>query len=229
MKIKNLILCTLVSLIAIGFSSCKKDTINSTNDEIATTIELSGNAAVTENITEDANDILMETAVDNNFSGNSVVNLTQPLNILGCATVTVTPLEGFPKTVAIDFGSGCTSLNGVVRKGKITVTVSDSLRKSGSIAVMNFENYYVDGFKKEGTITWTNTYYSGVRSWQRKSENGKITARSGRYWRHSGIKDIAQVEGADTRHNLLDDVYTIPGTHTVTNAAGDTRNSIILE
>ena len=157
MKIKNLILCTTVSLTAICFASCKKDnTTNSSEDEITTTVELSSNDAFTENITEDANDILMEASVTNNFSGSAPVTATQSMNILGCATVDISPTQGFPKTITIDFGSGCT-IGDVTRKGIITIVVSDSIRKSGSTAVMSFTNYYVNGFKKEGAITWTNT------------------------------------------------------------------------
>ena len=78
------------------------------------------------------------------------------MGILGCATVTVTPQLGFPKTIVIDFGTGCSSNNGTTRKGKINVVLSDSLRKSGSTAVMTFVGYYVNRFQKEGTITWTN-------------------------------------------------------------------------
>ena len=227
MKLKNLFLSTVTLLIALGFLGCKKDNISS-NDEIETTFELSGNDAVTENITEDANDILFETAVTNDFSGNSVVTVNQTRNILSCGTISVTPLHGFPKTINIDFGNGCT-IGGVTRKGELTILISDSLRKSGSIAVMNFNNYYVNGFKVEGTITWTNTSQPGSRGWQRKCENGKITSPDGRYWLHSGIKDIAQVAGVGTPHNLLDDIFSITGNHTITNAAGKTRTSTILE
>lgn len=232
MKIKKLILCTLLSLTVIGFYSCKKDSTNSSGDEVATTLELSGNDAIAESIVEDANDILMETGVNKNFAGRNygTADATQTMNILGCGDVTVTPIEGFPKTVVIDFGTGCTSqLTGVTRKGKITVTVSDSLRKSGSVAVMNFENYYVDGYKKEGAITWTNTSQPGTRSWERKCAEGKITAPDGRYWMHSGTKVLVQTEGVSTPYNLVDDVYSITGTHTITNAAGKSSTSTILE
>ncbi|MEO6454299.1 MAG: hypothetical protein ABIN97_09515 [Ginsengibacter sp.] len=230
MKIKNLIFCATLSFISIGFWSCKKEDSKVSTDEIETTFELSGNDAVTENITEDANDILMESGVDKNFAGrNSRTVTTQTMNTLSCAIVTVTPLQGFPKNISIDFGTGCTSPNGVTRKGKIYVTVSDSLRKAGSVSVMTFDNYYVNGFKIEGTITWTNTSHGDVKSWRRKCENGKITGIDGKYWLHSGIKEVVQVEGADTHHNLLDDVFFITGHHTITNAHGETRTSIIIE
>lgn len=230
MKIKNLIICTTFSLTIIGFWSCKKDDSQTNNEEIETTFELSANDAITENITEDANDILMEAGVDNNFAGrNSGAVTTQTMDNLTCASLTVTPAQGFPKSISIDFGSTCTSPNGVVRKGKINITVSDSLRKSGSVAVMTFDNYYVNGFKVEGTLTWTNTSQAGLKSWRRKWENGKITAVDGRFWLHSGIKDIMQLEGVSTPRNLLDDVFSVTGNHTITNAAGKTITSTITE
>ncbi len=94
---------------------------------------------------------------------------------------------------------------------------------------MTFNNYYVNDFKVEGTITWTNTSEPGTRSWERKCEDGKITASDGRYWLHSGIKQIVQVQGVSTPHNLLDDVFSITGHHTITNANGETRTSTIIE
>lgn len=109
------------------------------------------------------------------------------------------------------------------------ITLSDSLRKSGSVSVMTFENYYVSGFKKEGKITWTNTSQGNVKSWQRKSEDGKVTAPGGRYWLHAGTQDVLQIQGSSTPFNLLDDVFSITGSHTVTNAAGKSRTSEITE
>lgn len=230
MKIKNLILCTALLLITFGFWSCKKDNSSSGNAETETTFELSGNDAVTENMTDDANDVLFEASVDNNFSGrNSGTVTTQTMNYLSCATVTVEPLQGFPKHISIDFGNGCTSANGVTRKGKIYLTISDSLRKTGSISVMTFYNYYVNDYKIEGTITWTNTSHGDTKSWERKCDDGKITGIDGKYWLHSGIIEIVQVEGESTHHDLTDDVFSITGHHTITNAHGETRTSTIIE
>jgi hypothetical protein len=232
MKLTNLVVTIALISLTTGMNACKKTTTTTSADEFETTFELSGDQAITDNLTEDANDILNETAVENNFSGNrtsQVTEMSQTMHLLSCASVTVTPLQGFPKNIVVDFGSGCTSANGVTRKGKIFITISDSLRKTGSVAVMTFEGYYVNDFKKEGTITWTNTSTAGTKSWQRKCENGKITAPGGRYWTHSGTKNITQIAGYSTPHNLLDDTYSITGEHTVTNAAGKSRTSTILE
>ncbi len=227
MKLKYFLL-TATAIVALGgFSACKKD--NNASSEIETTFELSGDQAISDNLNSDAEYVLNEAGIDNNFSGNSPVTATSTLNVLSCATVTVTPLQGFPKNIAIDFGGGCTSTNGITRSGRLYITLSDSLRKSGSVAVMTFENYYVSGFKKEGKITWTNTSQGNVKSWQRKCEDGKVTAPGGRYWLHTGMQDVAQTQGSSTPYNLLDDVFSITGSHTVTNVAGKSRTSEITE
>lgn len=232
MKLKNYLVAFAALILAAGFSSCKKDSSssNTASDEVETTFELSGDQAISDNLNSDAEYVLNEAAVANNFAGERTTGVTgvvQTMNVLSCATVTATP--GFPKTITIDFGAGCTSSNGVTRSGKITVVLSDSLRKSGSVAVMTFTNYYVSGFKKEGTVTWTNTSQNGIKSWERKCVDGKITAPNGRYWLHSGTQDVVQSEGSSTPWNLLDDVFLTTGSHTVTNAAGKTRTCEITE
>ena len=178
MKLKNFLLTATTIVLLGGISACKKD--NNAPSEIETTFELSGDQAISDNLNSDAEYVLNEAGIYNNLSGNSPVTVTSTLNVLSCATVTVTPLQGFPKNITIDFGGGCNLNNGITRSGKIYITLSDSLRKSGSVAVMTFDNYYVSGFKKEGKITWANTSQANVKSWQRKCEDGKVTAPGGR-------------------------------------------------
>lgn len=229
MKLKNYLLALATISVAACFSSCKKDNSGSpaASDEVATTVELSGDQAISDNLNSDAEYVLNEAAVTNNFAGERTTTATQTLNVLTCPTVTATP--GFPKNITIDFGAGCTSDNGITRSGKINIILSDSLRTPGSVAVMTFTNYYVSGFKKEGTVTWTNTSQGGMKSWERKCVDGKITAPNGRYWLHSGTQNVVQTEGSSTPFNLRDDVFSTTGSHTVTNAAGRTRTSEITE
>lgn len=219
-----------ITSFAIGFTSCKKTTDpNTTKDDIATTVELSADQAIADNLTEDANDIFMESATQQGLTGEKPLDPFQSMGILGCASVTVTPAIGWPKLIVIDFGTGCTSSNSISRSGKINITLSDSLRKKASTAVLTFDGYYVNGYKKEGTITWTNNSTTTTKGWERKVENGKITAPNGKYWLHSAVKNIVQTAGWDTPRNLLDDVYSITGTSSVTNANNITRTSTILE
>ncbi len=233
MKTNTLLSLIVIYLFTFSLLSCKKENSIAPviEQDYETTFELSTNQAIADNLTEDANNVFMEAAADKNLLGSNLV--PQPVettNILACATVSITPAIGFPKTIMIDFGTGnCTSKNGISRKGKINIVLSDSVRKTGSRAVMTFINYYVNNFKKEGVFTCTNTSTSITRSWQRKVENGKITAPDGRYWLHNGIRDIVQIDGTQTPNTLLDDVFLITGNHTVTNAAGKTRDCFITE
>ncbi|CAN5331401.1 hypothetical protein BH09BAC2_BH09BAC2_07690 [soil metagenome] len=230
MKLKTLIIA-LATIFALSYTSCKKS--EATTETAAITLENSTNQAISDNMVEDANDVFTEAADQNDLMGNAPVQIEQPYNLTSCAIVTVSGTS-FPKTITINFGSGCTSTNGVIRKGKIIIVLSDSVRKSGSTAVMTFDGYYVNGYKQEGTLTWTNTstgvrgQTGYVRSWSRKMENGKTTAPDGRYWLHHGLKNVVQIEGVYT-HIIGDDIFSITGTHTVTNAQGISHTSTIQE
>ncbi len=222
----------LLAIIAVGvcFSSCKKTDSNTetTAAEIATTTDLAGRAAISDNLTEDANDVFMNAANDKSVLGGRGIALRPQTPADPCGTISITPAIGFPKTITIDFGTGCTSLKGVTRSGKITVVIDTLVRVPGSKAVMTFANYIVNGFQLEGTITWTNTSTATVRSWKREVTGGKTTNTiDGKYWYHNGIKNVVQSEGLSTPLNLSDDVFSITGTHTVTNMSNKRRTCTI--
>ncbi len=230
MRLKNILIAFAIITLSAGIISCKKDnTGSSSNSEIQTTTDLSTDQAISDNLNADAENVLNEAAIDNNFSGTTPVGVASTMGLLNCASVTISA-GAFPKTIVIDFGTGlgCTPADEIVRSGKINITLSDSLRHSGSVAVMTFDNYYVGGFKKEGTITWTNTTQNGIKSWERKCENGKVTAPGGKYWLHSGTQDVTQTAGSDTPLNLLDDEFSYTGSATVTNSSGASRTATIL-
>ena len=223
----------LVASLCAGtlFTSCKKET-NAPQDEEAVvekTFEAAADNATAEFFNEDDNDVLMEAAQDNDFLGSFAPVVIESNNFLNCATVTVTPRSGFPKTILITFDSTCTNPRGIVRKGMIRIVVSDLLRNPGATAVMTFENYFVNNFKREGTNTWTNTSTSTVKSWQRKVQAGKITAPNGRFWLHESIKEVVQTGGVSTPLNFYDDVFSITGRAIVTYANGVSRTATITE
>lgn len=228
MKTKHLLTVLTAAIFALAMSSCKKNSNESAADEIETTFELSSNQAVTDNLTQDDGDVMEEAAARNNLLGSTPPSSTTTTNnwLPPCVVITVT--GNFPaKNIKIDFGTGCTSPNGIFRKGVINVLLTDSLRNTGSVATVTFDNYYVNTFKKEGTITWTNTTVagSGTRSWNRTVANGKITAANGAYWLHTSNMNITQTAGVSTPLDIRDDVFTLEGTRTVTNPAGRTRTS----
>jgi len=227
MKPLNLLLAATLALLMVT-SSCEKETTPAVTEvEIESTIELTTDNATSDFMAEDDNDVLIEAAEEKNLLGN-FAPANESNNFLACATIVVTPQNGFPKTILIRFDSTCTNRRGIKHSGAICIVISDSLRRSGSTAVMRFENYYVNYFKREGTHTFTNTSQSGGKSWQRKIENGKVTAPGGRFWLHASVKNVAQTAGVNTPALLFDDVFFITGNASVTNARGVSRTANIL-
>jgi hypothetical protein len=232
MKLKNLLIASAVMSMCAGIYSCKKENSASTNSssssEIASTVEISTDNAISDNLNADAENILTQASVDNNVAGSTPTGVTSPMgNLPACATVTVTPAQGFPKTITIDFGTGCASGTGIIRSGIITITLSDSLRKSGSVATMIFNNYYVGGYKKQGNITWINTKQDTTNSWTRVCYD-TITSPLGKTWTHTGTHAIVEISGNSTPRNIIDNVYLTTGSSTTTNANGVTRTATIL-
>ncbi len=209
--------------------SCQKEK-QAVDEEVETTFVLSENQAAGEAVADDANVLFFEASASNGLMSGRTAGTLETSGALSCASVTVTPQNGFPKTITLDFGAGCTSIDNINRSGKLIITLSDSVHKFGATAVMSFENYKVEGYKVEGTITWTNTTTPNGVSWTRSIENGKITNPGGvYYWLHVGTKTVQQTAGVTTPLNLLDDVYSITGEHTVTNPAGKSRTATITE
>ena len=228
MKLKKIF--ALLSVPSLFFlASCQKEE-KEPDPEFETTFKLTQDQAISESINDDANVVFFEAAANAGLIGYRTTRLFESTNTLSCATVNITPQNSFPKTIVIDFGSGCTSADGITRKGKINITLSDSVHHPGATAVMTFDNYYTVGFKVEGTITWTNTSTPNGVSWTRQITNGRVIEPvGGYYWTHQGTKNVTQTAGANTPLNLLDDVYSVTGNHTVTNPAGKTRTVTIIE
>jgi len=86
-------------------------------------------------------------------------------NRFSCATVTLEfALDNDPNDpskihgyIVIDFGTGCTSPNGRVRKGKINVEFLGRRFIPGSTVIITTDGYSVDGIKIDGTRTETNS------------------------------------------------------------------------
>lgn len=145
------------------------------------------------------------------------------------ATVSVnntTPGQ-FPKIFTVNFGSGCT-LNGITRSGTLTITLSNYLLSTGSVMTIVRDNYYINGTKIEGTVTYTNqTTNPSTPQWTRSISNGQITFANGAFFTHSGTRTIRQIEGVSTLI-LADNVYEIvAGTHTVNRPNGSSLTATV--
>jgi hypothetical protein len=212
------ILCafTLLSL-----ASCKKD--NSLTTEIPQ--ELAEATANEADFTETFDDVFDNTAgIDGASAGDDLgmygatgfgLFPSQATNTTSrCFTVTVTPKDKgvFPKTVVLDFGSGC-DMNGHIRKGKIITVYSGPLHKPGSRAVTEFDGYQIDNRKIMGRHIVENTTIAGsnqrqfTRSFETKIIN--VNDQSWKAW--TGTTTMTQLEGNGTPLWPVDDVFQFTG------------------
>lgn len=141
-----------------------------------------------------------------------------------CFTVTVTPKEKgvFPKTVTLDFGTGCETRNHI-RKGKISFTYTGRLHVPGNQVITSFENYSIDSFSVEGKHTLTNSATAGAnqKSFSVKVENARVTnTLSGKWWTWNSERHFKQTEGNGTDFYPFDDVLSIEGGSNGSTSAG---------
>lgn len=127
----------------------------------------------------------------------------------GCMSKTVeNPEEGdYPKTITIEYDGECTSAHGVVKSGKIIITLTGPPREEGSERIVTFENFTVNGNAIEGTKTFT---YNGAGQFTCTLVDGRILTRDGDVIIRESTKTRTLVEGADT-DDRSDDVYEVTG------------------
>jgi hypothetical protein len=139
----------------------------------------------------------------------------------GCAVVSaiVTDTTVFPVTVAINFGTGCTGLDGITRAGTVTYVFSGPIFLPGSMASATFINYTVNGYQLAGTYSITNTSTGGALSFVTSVVSGKVTFPDARFYTYAGTRTVTQTAGIGTL-TLLDDSYSVTGVHLFGNSSG---------
>jgi hypothetical protein len=163
---------------------------------------------------DDAQDISMIAADEEGVasaSGRIFPFVVLRARIGNCADITVSPNDStYPKTVTIDFGSGCIGLDGKFRKGAIILHFTGPIRRSGSVLTISFRDYYVGRAHLEGTKVISNLSANGNIKFTVQVVAGKITYPNGRGYRYDCLKYVAQTEGGQT-NDTQDDVYRIEG------------------
>jgi hypothetical protein len=247
---KALIIPGLMVALILLLVSCQKD--NNTNDvptDIESLAAASGEDLVQEATSNEvfddvtgiddvtAGDDLGIYGIDGDgiFTGQATGSGSDQTNqsLTRCFTVNVEPRERgvFPKTVTIDFGSGC-EVKGHLRKGKIITVYSGRLHVPGNKAVTTFDNYSIDSFKIEGKHTVQNTTSPGSnqRSFSTTVENARITnINNGNWCSWNSNRKMTQVEGNGTPFFPRDDIFSITGSRSVACSNGKNWTSEITE
>lgn len=136
-------------------------------------------------------------------------------SVPSCVTVTIVPQAPgvFPKTVTLDFGSGCFS-HGHLRSGKIKTVYTGRLVEPGSSATTTFDNYKIDSVLVQGTHRITNTTATtpGANQRQFKIEviDAKLTKPNGNYVQWNTVRTNTQIEGNGSV-TPADDIFKVTG------------------
>jgi hypothetical protein len=132
-----------------------------------------------------------------------------------CPLITISPLTPgvWPKTITIDFGTGCTGLYDNTRSGKIIIEITGPRMEEGSVKTVTFENYYFNGIKVEGTKVIENMGYNNNLNlvFSVQLMNGKLTLPEGQTIQRSFQHQREWTAGIMTR-NIWDDEFLISGT-----------------
>ncbi len=217
-NVKSFFAILLASAIGLG---CSKDEKPVNPDEQAT-VELSAANVTTEGFYDDVFSEVLQV--------NTEIGLTRP-SVQGqtsaCATITVEPIDPdvFPKTVTIDYGSGCSNL-GITRKGKIVYTISNKFRYTGATISVSFQNYNINGYKLEGVFSITNNTNGTTVSLATQTNAGKLTYPDGKYYTYSGARTWVMTAGMLTTA-LSDDEYTVTGNGVLASSTGNTLSGTI--
>jgi len=202
-----------VCLMFIGFNSCQKDEVSQVIDEIS----LSQQETQAEETLADV-DLLVDEAVDSNFSLLKSATIESAAYLSDCPVITINK-TATPQVMTIDFGTSCTGKDGKIRSGKIIVT-STSFITFPSVRDKSFDNYYVDGKKIEGSIakTITKDQENNIRTAVIK-ENITITFPDGE-GKATRVADLTRQYQRNTLLNPADNQIVSWGTVEFTRISG---------
>ena len=223
-RLLNGLLAT-VMVTTLVFSACKKQDDNSSGaegkEEFATVTSQSD--ATAEGVFDDVFNNVLGVSSEVGIGGTGVfgrvdvssgsTNRVEGVDSTTCYAVTTKQLSTtrFPLQITIDFGSGCTGRDGRTRKGKIIVTYTGHLIIPGNSATTNFDGYYIEDIKVEGTHKLTNTGTVDKKSYTTQITNAKLSKSNGNYILWSSEKTVTQIEGGSTPLIGLDDAYNMTG------------------
>jgi len=228
----------LMAVISLVLGSCKKSdvaNVTASNDSKAAT--LSDSSTVAENVYYDVLNNAFVGYSDNassmgvSQSGKTTILSTGTEGIgtghLSCAIYTISDtVHGqYPKTLTLDFGTGCASIDGIIRTGKLIYTFSGPLFTPGTTVTVSFNQYTVNGYGIQGTYAITNNSTQSGVSFTTLVTNGILTCPDATNFHYSHNKTYTQTAGASTPFDISDDVYAISGNSAFSSSDG---SSLVL-
>jgi hypothetical protein len=209
------------AFVALSLTACKKDSKPSSDSDVTAAQDNS----LAESNYNDVNTMVDASAsAGTNFTFRMATdgNAREQSLFSGCAQVTV-DTSNTTRKIVIDFGtSNCMCVDQRSRRGKIIATWTGRYRDSGTVVNISFDNYFVNDNQIKGTHKTTNKGKNAAAHLVYKVEvNGEIVkANNGGTITWVSTREREWVDGAATPLNLLDDIYSITGSASGTNASG---------
>lgn len=97
-----------------------------------------------------------------NYGVKGYVNRVPDFLLNTCASLTV-DTSGSPHIAVLDYGSGCTEMDGTFYAGKLTITYPDAdvqLSNPNTAIQIVFDDYVVDSMRTNGTLDYNNLGYN---------------------------------------------------------------------
>ena len=219
MKKNNLLLIAILLIGGlISLNSCDKDDAANQNDET----NLDDLELETANYLWVAN-LFVLSDVDEETTGESD-KLATIESLFDCRTITIHENDSgqfWPRNWTIDYGeTGCEGFNGVVRMGKIHISLTDMWKNPDSERTITFEEFYQNDVKLEGTKSIINTgeNENGNLTWQ-KLVDGKVTNSEGQEMTWYSERNSEMTAGKET-FMFADDQYDVTGSGSGNNYDG---------
>jgi hypothetical protein len=147
-----------------------------------------------------------------------------------CGSILATPSDplAFPKTLAFDYGTGCTDWAGVTRSGAVTL-VFDKIWEPGTTTSVTYTEFVESGVKMNGGLSFSNTSSNTGFAFNLKATALTRTEVNGDQSSVASDLNFQQTAGQFTFWDWQDDVYQITGTSAYTLANGETGALAITE
>lgn len=224
---KTKIFLMIAALVMLSFPSCKKDFTPIEQ----TSIDLADDDAVSDAVFEDifntadnASIILDNMVKSGDLKSETVIADSCPIIIV------IRPTTGiWPKTIIVDFGSGCVGFSDNTRSGKIVIEVTGPRLQVGSKRTVTFDNYFFNDIKVEGTKVFENMGYNNNQNLviSIKLTNGKLTLSDGKTIERAFVHQREWTLGLLTR-NIWDDECLVTGSATGKNINGVAYTNTIM-
>ena len=133
----------------------------------------------------------------------------------------------FPKTVTIDYGTGCTDAQGRVKKGKIIIVLTADIRNLAATRDMNFDGFSVNGTAIVGNRHAENIGVNAAGNIEIRV-TGQITATNADgQTRSRTFNRVREWTAGSSTCEISDDEFSITGSGTCTNRNGIVKDWVI--